>query len=234
MSAVVFHGRSPLSNTGSVVRTPRVPGIGSGKYSVVTEAQLLSLLGLPEYLIGTGSDLAKALANMSYRRASGASGSSIRVGDRPEYIEPGKLTSEIVNSIRTAFGLSITDLAAVLGVERPTIYSWLRDQSIPSAVRMPRMSLVLRLADTWTAKSGAETAPVLSAHTQSGKTLLEALKEPSLWESEILSALNTQAASSGLRSRPSRLSALARERGLENVASAEFDIATNRPFGPED
>lgn len=233
MNTFAIDARIRTSNTGSAFRPGKAIGHTSGSSQLVSEAQLLAILGLPSFLIGTGSDLANALAYVSSRRASGAKASSIPVLSQLDYIEPGKLTSEVVNTIRNTFGLSVTDLASVLGVERPTIYSWLKDKSTPAPVRMQRLGLVLRLADTWTSKTGGTAKPVLTARTKSGMELLEALKDPVLWESEILLAINAQATYVKSPARRSRLSVLARERGLEVLPSSEFDRATGRPLGPE-
>lgn len=229
MSAYVLDAPRGFAGTGSSVGVP-----GSGlDFPMITEARLLAVLGLPTSVLGTGSDLVNTLMHLSVLRPTGSRTSSARAEHR-EYIEPGKPISEIVNAIRKSFALSVTDLAAVLGVERPTIYSWLKDQSSPSPARLQRMGLVLRLADTWTAATNGAATPVLSARTESGMELLRALKEPKLWETEILDALSSQAAAAASRSRRSRLSTLARERGLEMGGSADFDIATGRPLGPEE
>lgn len=233
MNSIAIDTRFRMPTTGNAFSPWKVTGGPSGKYPLVTEAQFLAFLGLSPTVVGTGSNLANALTNVSLRRASGSRSSSIVAGDRLDYIEPGKLTSEIVNTIRTSFGLSVTDLASILGVERPTIYSWLKDQSTPAAARMQRMGAVLRLADIWTSKTGGTAAPVLTALTKSGITLLEALKEPKLWESEILAAMDAQVSNFAAPSRRSRLSVLARERRLELSPASEFDLVTGRPLGPE-
>lgn len=231
MSTFAIDIRSGMPRTGAAVSS--ASNSSPSRSLALTEAQLLAVYGLSQAVIGTGSDVVNTLINVSARRATGSRASVIALADQADYIEPGKLTSEIVNAIRSAFGLSVTDLAAVLGVERPTIYSWLKDQSTPTPARLRRLGLVLRIADNWVAETGGSVAPSLGGYTKAGVSLLEALKEPTLWEAEILIALSAQATSAASKARRSRLGALARERGLEVVPSEEFNAATGRPLGPE-
>lgn len=223
-----------FSRTGSAVRTPRAHPSAGGGFPVVSETQLLAALGIPLAILGTGSDIANMLAHLAARRSTGSWASTFAGTDTHEYIEPGKLTSEVVNTIRKSFALTVTDLAAVLGVERPTVYSWLKDQSTPSPARRQRMGLVLYLADMWVSASGGVVKPVLSARTAAGMPLLEALKEPKLWEAEIVAALTSQAADVSRTARRSRLSSLARDRGVESRSTYDFDIATGRSLGQEE
>jgi transcriptional regulator with XRE-family HTH domain len=190
------------------------------------------LNALPELVVGTGSVVTEALLHLAARRATGASARILLLERTPKYIDATQATSEVVNTIRSSFGLSVTDLASVLGVERPTIYSWLKDQSTPAAARLERMDLVLRLADTWTASAGGDHLPDLTAAVSQGVSLLSALKAPMHWESEILANLTAQAAAASKR-RPGMLVSVASGQGADVRPSSDFDIATGRPLAPE-
>jgi transcriptional regulator with XRE-family HTH domain len=150
-----------------------------------------------------------------------------------DYLDAGKPTSEIVNTIRSAFGLSITDLAGALGVERPTVYSWLKDQSTPTRARAGRLGTVLRLADVWVANTEGRFHPSLRAQTARGRTLLEALREDALPEAEIIANLESQARNGRAMATKDRLTAPLRDRSIPQRPDADFDAATNRPLGPE-
>jgi DNA-binding transcriptional regulator YiaG len=192
----------------------------------------LTVLGvLPELVVGTGSVVTEALLHLAARRATGASARLLVLERTPKYIDESQATSEVVNTIRSSFGLSVTDLAAVLGVERPTVYSWLKDQSTPAAARLERMDLVLRLADTWTASAGGGYTPDLTAAVSDGVSLLAALRAPTHWESEIIANLTAQATAASKRR--GMLVSVASGQGADTRPSSDFDIATGRPLAPE-
>lgn len=224
-----------FSFTGSVARNPRVYTSSSGgALQGATPSQILQLLGIPNAAFGTGSDIVSTLAGLAARRSSGSWVSSISDRAADTYIEQGMPVSQIVNTIRKCFAFTVTDLASVLGVERPTIYSWLKDQSKPSPERLQRMGRVLRIADIWTAETDGTVKPDLSAATAGGIELFVALKEPKLWENEILLALNAQASTSARSVHRSRLSVMARKRGIDLRPTSDFDVATGRPLGQEE
>jgi transcriptional regulator with XRE-family HTH domain len=192
----------------------------------------LTVLGaLPELVVGTGSVVTEALLHLAAKRATGASARFLVLERTPTYIDESQATSEVVNTIRSSFGLSVTDLATVLGVERPTVYSWLKDQSTPAAARLERMDLVLRLADTWTASAGGGYAPDLTAAVSEGVSLLAALRAPTHWESEIIANLTAQAAA--VSKRRGMLVSVTSGQGADARPSSDFDIATGRPLAPE-
>lgn len=47
--------------------------------------------------------------------------------------------SDVLTRVREALGLSVSDLAAVLGVTRPTVYAWMKDESEPRTEAWKRL-----------------------------------------------------------------------------------------------
>lgn len=233
---------APVTSTtpGNLRFVPTLQSTGHGGVLAGTVAGLadfgripFTVLGaLPELVVGTGSVVTEALLHLAARRATGASARILVIERMPTYIDATQATSEVVNTIRSSFGLSVTDLASVLGVERPTIYSWLKDQSTPAAARLERMDLVLRLADTWTASAGGGYVPNMDATVSEGISLLAALRAPMHWESEIIANLKAQAVAVPKRSR-GMLVSIASGQGADLRPSSDFDIATGRPLAPE-
>lgn len=183
---------------------------------------------------GTGGFLTSHLMKLVSARRTG-SRVRVVVGEvESPASEPSEPISSMVNRIRLAFGLSITDLASVLGVERPTVYSWLRDGSTPAAARLVRVRLVLGLADTWAALDEGPSEPTMTSEVAPGVDLLSALRVPHLWVTEIEKNLRDQAAAiRASKARQERLLAIAEEIGIPARPASDFDIATGRPLAPE-
>ena len=88
---------------------------------------LLAFLGL---VAGTGSTFGPSAvydiqrtSNVSYHVSLPSSVRGVFLGIREKLV-----------ATRHYFGLSVTDLARVLRVGRPTVYSWIREQSLPSRI----------------------------------------------------------------------------------------------------
>ncbi len=62
-------------------------------------------------------------------------------------------TSDAVATIRAALSLQVKELAAVLGVKRPTIYAWLRGEAKPQPQNRTRIAHLLKFAKDWNAIS---------------------------------------------------------------------------------
>lgn len=186
------------------------------------------------YVNGTGGFLTDHLIKLVSSRRTGSRVRVVVEGVESPTVKPNVPISSMVNKIRLAFGLSVTDLAAVLGVERPTIYSWLKDGSTPAPARLARVQQVLALADTWSELGVGRNTPTLTSEVAPGVDLRSALREAHLWAAEIDVNLRNQAAA-GLtaEARSEGLLVLAEELGLAARPEGDFDIATARPLAPE-
>jgi hypothetical protein len=127
------------------------------------------------FYFGTGSVLTLQLVEPFLRRHTNAGAE--RLVSRVESVPPeptvdvrGQLTL-----IRSSFGLSITELAQVLKVERPTIYTWLRQTVRPHEQNRRRLDLVYELADFWRSLSSASLAHLRHQRVPGGSSLLELL-----------------------------------------------------------
>lgn len=223
-----FEAELALSSTGLWSEPPLTQAFESN-WSPFTGCQYyLGCLG------GTGGVLTSHLIQLV---SASRTGSRVRVfveDVASTATEPSEPVSSMVNRIRLAFGLSVTDLASVLGVERPTIYSWLRDGSTPAPARLARVRRVLGLADIWAALRTGRRAPTMKSEVAPGTDLFSALRAPHLWVTEIERNLRDQA--SAIRTneaRRERLLATAEDLGIPARPASDFDIATGRPLGPE-
>ena len=183
---------------------------------------------------GTGGFLTDQLIKLVSSRRTGSRVRVVVAGVESSVVKPDDPISSMVNRIRLAFGLSVTDLAAVLGVERPTIYSWLKDGSTPAPARLTRVRQVLTLADTWSDIRAGRSAPSMTSEVAPGVDLRSALREVHLWGAEIDANLREQAASRRAdETRAEGLLDLAEELGLAARPAGDFYLATGRPLGPE-
>ena len=127
--------------------------------------QLISL----QAMVGTGGSI-------SHGRYWFEAASDILSTDR-EYLDSHD-TSDAVATIRAALSLQVKELANVLGVSRPTIYSWMRDDEKPQPQNRNRIAYLLRFAKAWNSMSdkpvGALVRNQLSAD---GKSLVNLLAE---------------------------------------------------------
>ncbi|TFB71900.1 hypothetical protein E3O06_11615 [Cryobacterium glaciale] len=188
---------------------------------------------LSEYL-GTGSKTVDFRRYIEHMPATGAGSQVIILGSYDEVAHwPAQpSTSASVNLIRRTFRLSVTDLAAVLAVERPTVYSWLKDASTPSAANEKRLQAISTLANSWSRSAAPDLAPSLKGQTSFGGTLLDALKRLDLPQEKIKEHLSMEALVA--KRNPARdFAALARKAGIAPRPDADFDIATRRPLGPD-
>jgi hypothetical protein len=143
---------------------------------------------------------------------------------------------EMLATIQSAFGLTVTGLAAVLRVERPTIYAWLKQTSAPSPANALRARKVFGLAQLWLQASEGRQWGDLDRPIVEGKTLNSLLRDEHLRTFVIETALSRiarAAAEEPSASKPS-LREMARRRGIQTEAAGEVDVLTGRRLGPED
>lgn len=129
-------------------------------------------------LIGTGGVMNEnALTPMQQ------TGTAISVRFRPATTRDSKPVfgaPEQIIAIRRFLSLNITDLAKVLRVGRPTVYSWLKEESVPHASNLERIALIHGIAKHWRSISSIPVGDLLVARTDTGATLLELLSQDTL------------------------------------------------------
>jgi len=94
-----------------------------------------------------------------------------------------KAPADMVAAVKAAFGLSVSQLARIMGVQRPTVYAWLDEEGGPDALRAANRERLLQLtalAEEWNRRSSASARGVLERHVIAGKTLLQWLAQEPL------------------------------------------------------
>jgi DNA-binding transcriptional regulator YiaG len=141
-----------------------------------------------------------------------------------------------VSRLRTTLGLNMTELAQVLGVERQTVYAWLRGDSQPHKANLRRLYSLSRLAQ---AQRGARiTREAVHAPGDDGRSVADLLTDEVLDEGAIAERLQriAHAGRSLEDDRPkSWLKEVEERRGVRMVEErGEFDRFTGKRLGPED
>lgn len=140
---------------------------------------------------------------------------------------------EAVATIRAALSLQIKELATVLGVERPTVYAWLRGTAQPQPQNLSRIAELLELAKLWnricTRPIGAAVRTTFGSNNNS---LVALLAEATMDRAKIESLM--QELAKHRPSKPKGIHEIAKDRGIDTSSiresQAEFDVLTGRPF----
>lgn len=122
---------------------------------------------------------------------------------------------EKLAGIRRYLSLTVSDLARVLRVGRPTVYSWLHDEASLRAEHAHRLEAMYKIAREWRTMSTKPVGSYLKAPTASGDTLLTLLSARALDSSAIRSAFAQIRAASVRAPRRASLMEVAKQRGFK-------------------
>lgn len=132
--------------------------------------------------------------------------------------------SEQVATIKRYFSLTLADLARVLGVERPTVYSWMAERSSPHAANRDRIGVLYDLAKTWRSSSSIPVGSLLRLKAEHGKSLFEYLTEETL-DQKAIRGLYPELRKHSLKAKSKRVSPRTAE--SEAIARDSFDVETS-------
>ena len=93
---------------------------------------------------------------------------------------------ETIACIRAALSVQIKELAEILHVQRPTIYSWMKGEAEPSATNRVRMQQVYRLATEWNRRCNLPAENLIRASASDGQSVLGLLQADDIDEAGIL------------------------------------------------
>lgn len=95
-------------------------------------------------------------------------------------------SNEIIAYIRSSLSLQVKELAEILRVQRPTIYSWIKEESEPSTTNRQRLQQIFRLATSWNHNCYLPADRFIRAPNEDGYSVLDMLREEHLDEDKIL------------------------------------------------
>jgi hypothetical protein len=180
-------------------------------------AQTLALAALLASSIGTGGVAAEPIIQVLCRPATGITALSCSAALNEIHALSTEGISERLTFVQSYFNLPVSQLARVLKVQRPTIYSWLRDA--PTALReanFNRLELVYHLALSLHRAVKTTVSDVSAVRLSTGETLLNVLLADEINPEAVLAMLKRDGGSSVVASE-SLLARLRREKGFSET-----------------
>lgn len=138
----------------------------------------------------------------------------------PKVVPAVQSLAEQVSTIKAAFGLTISQLAKVLGVERQTIYDWM-DEDHPRQIqghKQKRLTAIQRWAIQWNTLCPWPAGKGMTTYAVDGDTLLDVLSADVLDEarlSSVMRRLSEQVNVEWQRKEERSLGEQARRRGFQ-------------------
>jgi DNA-binding transcriptional regulator YiaG len=124
-------------------------------------------------------------------------------------------SQEKLAGIRRYLSLSVTDLAKVLHVGRPTVYSWLRDEANLRVEHARRLESIYGLARKWKTMSSRPVGAFLNRPVASGSTLMALLSAKPLDSLEVETAYTQIQQAMGREPRHRSATYVAKQRGFK-------------------
>lgn len=147
----------------------------------------------------------------------------------PDHSLPAKL-----DLIRLQFGIGTKHLAEALGVERPTVYAWQKEESKPQEKRRERIETLLELAKYWKSLSERSLGKRAFEPVENGQSVMDVLKDDALDVGQAKNMLRKWAESqvatkARLKSKAAAMRAAMEKRGVKPLSDAAID-STLREF----
>jgi hypothetical protein len=188
------------------------------------------------FIAGTGGAISCASTSAVVQKMDSSSTGSMcriecvsksRLEDETERIAG---SAEGLPTIQHHLSLNLSDLAAVLRVSRPTIYTWLRSESSPQAHNVSRMRLLFRVAKTWAGVSPRPLGSHLKTAVVEGQSVFDLLSQERIERELVRGALATcsrKMEQEAARPRPRSAAEIAGQYGLRSQSkhSQEESVA---------
>jgi transcriptional regulator with XRE-family HTH domain len=157
--------------------------------------------------------LDEADAGTLIERYASANGSVVAIDLHTSDLADGNSLAEKLDRIKSHLGIGMKHLAAALGVERPTVYAWVKGTRAPQPKRWDRIQSLLELADHWQELSSHPLSRRIFVPTESGQSVMDLLSAETLDAPKIKEVLKSLAIDENDRSARLRGKAVAmRER----------------------
>jgi hypothetical protein len=132
------------------------------------------------------------------------------------------------------------ELAEAVGVERPTIYSWINEQNLPQSANRQRLHAIYRLAQQWNRLSKQPLGKALHwVDTEEGCSVFDLLRQPSIPAAAVVDRFRAfaNAAQSAPRKKSASVRQLAEKHGIDlsrtRDSQDEIDLETGKRIGAD-
>lgn len=95
-------------------------------------------------------------------------------------------TSKLIAAIRSSLSLQIAELAAILGVERTNVYSWISNEAKPTVENQDRLQEVYRFAQHWNQLCKLPAEHFIRVTETDGQSVLGLLKHEKIDADEVI------------------------------------------------
>lgn len=124
--------------------------------------------------------------------------------------------ASVVAEVRSSLSLQIKELAEILGVQRPTVYSWLEGDQKPQDQNRRRLLELLKIARIWTQISDQPVGKAIRTQlNKDGHSLLDQLKRDVINLHEVKNHMQALAHGATATSRKKSVLDLAKENGFD-------------------
>jgi len=159
-----------------------------------------------------------------------------------EETPPALSAGDLIAAIQASLSLQIKELADVLNVKRPTIYSWINEEAEPHASNRERLQQVYQIAQAWNAQCDLPAERLIRAGDTDGVSVVDLLKAADINEDVIIARFD------GLAQERMRLKAeadakrppmakIAEHHGFELSSDSDqqnaIDVFTEKRFSPD-
>lgn len=235
-----IYANTDISSPGHVIEEaiPEPTGVGPGWEELLPaweqgaiarrREQNISRLPVAFLMARTGTNAPVAFATVLCR---------VQKATIAEDVGPTLPVPRLIAQIRSSLSLQIKQLAEVLNVERPTIYAWIKEQSVPRAQSRRRLRELYLLAKRWDELAPEPLGKALTEIGSDGRSVLDSLLQSDIPHTFILdrfrAIVRDRAHAQAAKPRHKKsLSQLAEEHGIDmsriKPQDAQLDVLTGK------
>lgn len=148
--------------------------------------------------------------------------------------------SELLASISANLSLRVSELAEVLKVTRPAIYSWMSSDPSLREENRKRLFSIAQIASDWSKFSNLPVGTAVRRSTLSSKSLLDLLKEDKIDREaiaellkELADLISEEADKKKKKSVAERAKGLGIDLSKVKMSDVDYDVLTRKPFAEE-